>query len=117
MPWRRRARAREEWPEGDLGHVVERAASYAEQLQATFSSYPGMEGLDVHLGSAMAGAAREVHLGAVLIRWSAGRPVVLDHAELLMRRPDASSAWQQVSTAEEARNRLRAVLGSWAADT
>jgi hypothetical protein len=117
MPWRRRARARDEWPAGDLGHVIERAASYAEQLQATFSSYPGMEGIDVHLGSTRAGAAREVHLSAVLIRWSAGGPVVLDHAEPLMRRPDPGSPWQLVATAEEARNRLRAVLGSWAADT
>jgi hypothetical protein len=99
--------------------VIQRAATYAAQLQETFSSYDGVESVDVKVSSTrpVHGRATEIHLDAVLVRRSAGRPVVLDHSELLMRRPDEASAWQQVMTAEEARHRMQAVLGSWAAET
>ena len=111
-------RARGEWPAGHLGAVVERAASYADQLQEAFSSCPGVESVDVSVSSTRPtpDGASEVHLDAVLVRRSGGRPVVLDHSELLMRKQDAASPWQQVLTAEEARHRMQAVLGAWAAE-
>jgi hypothetical protein len=113
-----RGRVRGEWSVGDLRDAIQRAASAAEHLQEVFSSYAGMESLDVSVSSTRPtqGRATEIHLDAVLVRRSAGRPVVLDHSELLMRRPDEASAWQQVLTVEEARHRMQAVLGSWAAE-
>ena len=111
-------RASGEWPAGDLRTEIQRAASYAERLQEAFSGYSGVESVDVSVSSTRPtqGRATEIHLDAVLVLRSAGRPVVLDHSELLMRKPDEASPWQQVLTAEEALHRMQAVLGSWAAE-
>jgi hypothetical protein len=116
VAWRRHAHAHHELPEGDLGDEVRRAASYADQLQEAFCAYPGMEGLEVSITADRppAGRPTEVHLDAVLVRPSAG---ALHHAEVLLRRPDGTSPWQQLLTPEEARHRMRAVLGAWAAET
>jgi len=119
MTLRWRWRARGELPAGDVESVVQRAAAYAEHLQQTFSSYEDMSDLEVYVGSTRpkGHGATEIHLNALLIRWATGRPVVREHAEPLLRRPDEESAWQQVLTPEEAGHRMQAVLGGWAADT
>lgn len=118
MAGRWHGRARGEWPAGDLRDEIQRAASYAEEMQEAFSGYSGVESVDVAVSSTRPteGRATEIHLDAVLVRRSAGRSMVLDHSELLMRKPDETSPWQQVLTAEEARHRMQAVLGSWAAE-
>jgi hypothetical protein len=118
VAWRWHGRTRGAWPAGDLRDEIQRAASHAAQLQEAFSGYSDVESLDVSVSSTRPtrGRATEIHLDAVLVRRSAGRPVVLDHSELLMRKPDEASPWQQVLTAEEARHRMQAVLGSWAAE-
>ena len=96
--------------------MIQRAATYAARLQDDFSAYVGVQSVDVEVSSTrpVHGRATEIHLDAVLVRRSGGRPMVLDHSELLMRKPDEASPWQQVQTAEEARHRMQAVLGSWA---
>jgi hypothetical protein len=118
MAGRWHGRARGEWPAGDLRDEIQRAAAAAEHLEEAFSSYAGVDSLDVSVSSTRPtqGRATEIHLDAVLVRRCAGRPAVLDHSELLMRKPDEASPWQQVQTVEEARHRMQAVLGSWAAE-
>ena len=118
MAGRWNGRARGEWPAGDLRDAIQRAASAADQLQEAFSTYSGVQSLDVSVSSTRPtqGRATEIHLDAVLVRRSAGRPEVLDHSELLMRRPDEASPWQLVQSVEEARHRMQAVLGAWAAE-
>lgn len=108
-----------ELPPDAVERVVERAAAVAEQLQRTFSAYADMADLEVCVGAGRSPgrAATDVHLHALLVRWSTGHPVVHEHTEPLLRRPDGDSPWQQVLTPEEAGHRMQAVLGSWAAET
>ena len=116
-PWRRRREEPDppEVPTGELAEVMHQAAVYAEELQTEFERHPRLHGLEVSVSSVREGRRTNVFLGPFLIRWpQPSRPEVLDHAELILTRPEQHQPWQQLLTADQARDRVRGVLERWA---